>query len=58
MLGWIADNAITIIAISIILIMIGIAVFSLMRDKKHKTGGCTGNCATCGMGCSYDKKEL
>ena len=37
--------------------VIGVAVFSLVKDKKSKKGGCTGNCATCGMGCSYSKKK-
>ena len=52
MFAWIADNAVTIIVIAVILVLIGIAVFSLLRDKKNKKGGCTGNCASCGMSCS------
>ena len=57
MATWIADNEVTIIAIAVLLIIIGIAVFSLVRDKKRKSGACTGNCATCGMGCSYSEKK-
>ena len=57
MFAWIADNAVTIIAIAVILIVIGLAVFSLVKEKKRSPGGCTGNCATCGMGCSYGKKK-
>ena len=53
MLSWIAENAISIIVTAILLGLIGIAVFSLVKDKKSNRGGCTGNCATCGMGCSY-----
>ena len=57
MFAWIADNAVTVAAIAVILIMTGIAVFSIVKDKKNKKGRCTGNCATCGMGCSYNKKN-
>ena len=57
MFAWIADNAVTIIVIAVILVLIGIAVFSLLRDKKNKKGGCTGNCATCGMGCQHAVKN-
>ena len=56
MFTWIAENAVTVIAAAVLLVVIGLAVFSLVRDKKKKTGGCTGNCAACGMGCSCGKK--
>ena len=57
MFAWIADNAATIIVAAVILAMIGVAVGTLIKDKKNKKGGCTGNCATCGMECSYGKKK-
>ncbi len=57
MFEWISNNAVTVIAIAVILIVVGFAVFSLMRDRKRGSGGCTGNCATCGMGCSYGKSK-
>ena len=57
MFAWIANNAVTIIVVAVLLILIGVAVFSVVKDKKNKKGGCTGNCATCGMGCSYNKKK-
>ena len=53
MFAWIADNAVTIITVAVILVLIGVAVFVILKDKKNKKGGCTGNCATCGMRCSY-----
>ena len=56
MFAWIAENAVTIIVITVILVLIGVAVFSLLKDKKNNKGGCTGNCATCGVRCSYDQK--
>ena len=57
MFDWIAQNAATIITVVVLLVVIGIALLSLLKDKKHRSGGCTGNCATCGMGCSYGKKN-
>ena len=51
MFAWIEENALTIIVISVILILIAVAVFSLIREGKSKSSGCTGNYATCGMGC-------
>ena len=57
MLARIPDLAVTGIAIAAVLILICIAVFSLVKDKKDHKGTCTGNCATCGMGCSCGKKK-
>ena len=57
MLAWIADNAATIIAGAAVLIAVGIAVFSLVRQKKSKKGGCIGNCASCGGCCPYCKDK-
>ena len=57
MFAWISDNAATVITVAVLLVVIGIAVFSLLKGKKHESGGCTGNCATCGMNCSYGKKQ-
>ncbi len=53
MFAWIAENALTIAVLSVLLAAVALAVFSLIKDKKNKKGGCTGNCATCGMGCSH-----
>ena len=59
MFQWIAENAETIAAAAIVLLAVGIAVFSIARDKRKnkKCGGCTGNCASCGKGCPYCHEE-
>ena len=57
MFEWIAENAVTIIVLAIVLVIVGIAVFSLVKQKKNKSCCCTGDCSTCGMGCSYGKKK-
>ena len=53
----IAENAATIIAAAAVLIAVGLAVFSLVKQKKSKKGGCTGNCAACGGCCPYSKNK-
>ena len=55
MFAWITDNAETIAAAAIVLFAVGIAVFSLVRDRRKgkKCGGCTGNCMSCGKCCPY-----
>ena len=57
MFVWIFENAVTLAASAVVLILIGVAVFSLLKDKKDNKGGCTGNCTTCKMGCSCNKEE-
>ena len=56
MFAWISENAATIITSAVLLVAVGAALFSLLKDKKKKAGGCTGNCASCGMCCSCGKK--
>ncbi len=58
MFAWIADNAATILTSAAVLIVVGLAVFSLVKQKKGAgaKGGCTGNCASCGGCCPYCKK--
>ena len=53
MFAWIAENAVTILVIAVLLFAVGAAVFSLVKEKRRRSGRCTGNCASCGMGCPY-----
>lgn len=57
MFAWIADNAATLIAAAAVLILVGLAVFSIVKEKKSRKGGCTGNCASCGGCCPYCKDK-
>ncbi len=57
MFVWLADNAVTLITIAVIMALVGIAVFALVKEKKDKTGSCAENSPKCGMGCSYGKKH-
>ena len=55
MFTWIANNAVTLIVIAVLMIIIGIAVFILIKEKKSGKGNCTGDCSCCGAKCSYKK---
>ncbi|MBR4257183.1 MAG: FeoB-associated Cys-rich membrane protein [Clostridia bacterium] len=57
MFTWLAENAATIIALSAVILLIAAAVIALIKENKSKKGKCTGNCATCCMGCSYGAKK-
>ncbi len=57
MLAWIAENAVTLATMAVVLALIGAALVSLVKDKKNNKGGCTGNCASCGMGCPHSQKK-
>ena len=51
MFSWIAENIVTVVAAAAVLLVCAFAVWTIAKDRKRgKT--CTGNCATCGMGCS------
>ena len=57
MFAWFAENLATILTILVLTAAVGIAVYSIAKDKRNKSGGCTGNCASCAMGCSGSKKK-
>ena len=57
MLNWIAENLVTIAVAAVLLAAVAIAVFSLVKEKKHCSCGCTGNCASCGACCGAKSKR-
>ena len=59
MAAWISANWVTIVVLVVIALLVGLAVWSLLRDRKAKKagGGCTGNCASCGYGGSCGTHE-
>lgn len=52
MFEWIANNAVTIITIFAVTMLVGVAVFTLVREKKSGAGGCSG-CSGCCSGCCH-----
>ena len=54
MFVWLSANLINIILVSVIVLIVGLLVRSMIRDKKAGKSACGGNCASCGAcsGCS------
>ena len=62
MLAFLSANIANIVVIAVILLVVGLAVRSLVRDKKAGKSSCGCNCASCGAcsggcgGCAAAKK--
>ena len=62
MLVFLSANIANIVVIAVILLVVGLAVRSLVRDKKAGKSSCGCNCASCGAcsggcgGCAAAKK--
>ena len=62
MLAFLSANIANIVVIAVILLVVGLAVRSLVRDKKAGKSSCGCNCASCGAcsggcgGCATAKK--
>ena len=54
MLTWLSANLINIVLIAVIMLITGLLIRSMIRDKKAGKPSCGGNCAGCGAcsGCS------
>ena len=54
MFVWLSANLINIILVSVIVLIVGLLIRSMIRDKKAGKSSCGGNCASCGAcsGCS------
>ena len=48
MLTWISVNLINIALIAVIVLIAGLLIRSMIRDKKAGNHSCGGNCASCG----------
>lgn len=59
MFTWIANNIWTIVICVVLLAVIGLAVWSLVKDKKKGKSSCGCNCAHCAMAgsCHGQKKK-
>ncbi len=48
---WLAANLSTIIITLVLIVIVGLILRSMVRDKKNGKSSCGGNCGSCG-GCS------
>ncbi len=58
MLAWLSANLINIVLIAVIVLITGMLIRSMIRDRKAGKSSCGGNCASCGVcsGCSTCNK--
>ena len=57
MLAWLSANLINIVLVAVILLVVGLLIRGMVRDRKAGKRSCGGNCASCGAcsGCSCCK---
>ena len=58
MLAWLSANLINIVLIAVIVLVVGLLIRGMIRDRKAGKRSCGGNCASCGAcgGCSACSK--
>ena len=54
MFAWLSANLINNVLVAVIVLITGLLIRSMVRDKKAGKSSCGGNCASCGAcsGCS------
>ena len=54
MLAWLSANLINIVLIAVLVLIVGMLIRGMVRDRKAGKRSCGGNCAACGAcsGCS------
>ncbi len=54
MLVWLSANLINIVLIAVIVLVVGLLIRGMIRDRKAGKSSCGGSCASCGAcgGCS------
>ena len=54
MIAWLSANLINIVLVAVLVLITGLLIRSMVRDKKAGKSSCGGNCASCGAcsGCS------
>ena len=52
MLTWISANLINILLTAAVVLIVGLLIFVMIRDKKAGKSSCGGSCAGCGGSCA------
>ena len=54
MLAWFSANLINIVLVAVLVLIVGLLLRGMIRDRKAGKSSCGGNCASCGAcsGCS------
>lgn len=53
MLAWLSDNMVNIIIVAILVLVVGLLIRGMIRDRKAGKSSCGGNCASCGACCAH-----
>ncbi len=49
MLTWLSANLINIVLVAVIVLIVGLVIRGMIRDKKAGKSSCGGKCADCGV---------
>ena len=54
MLAWLSANLVNIVICAILILVVGLIIRGMIRDRKAGKSSCGGNCGSCGAcgGCS------
>lgn len=52
---WLSANLINIVLVAVLILIVGLLLRSMIRDKKTGKSSCGGNCANCGV-CACSSK--
>ena len=48
MLSWLSANLVNLVIVAVLMLAIGLAIRSMIRDRKAGKCSCGGSCASCG----------
>ena len=56
---WLKENLVTIAVCLVLAVVVGLIIWSMIRDKRAGRSPCGGNCASCGVcsGCHTAQKQ-
>lgn len=59
MLSWLSANLTNLVIAALLVLAVGLAVRSMIRNRKAGKSSCGCDCASCGAGCkeNLDKKQ-
>ena len=52
MMAWLSANLVNIILTAVIVLIVGLLIFVMVRDKKAGKSSCGCSCASCGGNCA------
>ena len=61
MLTWLSANLVNLVIVAILVLVVGLAIRGMIRDRKAGKCSCGGNCASCGAcsgGCTGNRTAI